>query len=174
MMLRFFHVVLLSIAFQSVAHALDEKEKMEMVEAHNSYRADVDVSEVAWSEKLATIAQNYANKLKNERSCKLVHSHTKGLGENLYWASAITYSSGEIEVQKITSKRVAASWASEQENYNYDNNSCARGKVCGHYTQMVWSDTTEIGCAKAVCENGSQVWVCNYSPPGNYVGEKPY
>ena len=50
---------------------------------------------------------------------------------------------------------------------------CKDGEVCGHYTQLVWKNTTEVGCAKVTCGNQT-IWVCNYNPPGNYVGQKPY
>ncbi|MBO4329990.1 MAG: hypothetical protein J5820_05070, partial [Rhodocyclaceae bacterium] len=36
----------------------------------------------------------------------------------------------------------------------------------GHYTQMVWNTTTEIGCGYKVCSGAIQM-VCNYNPPGN-------
>jgi pathogenesis-related protein 1 len=62
-------------------------------------------------------------------------------------------------------------WASESQNYDYNSNGC-RG-VCGHYTQMVWRDTKEVGCAVAPGE-GREVWACNYEPPGNWVGKRPY
>lgn len=55
-------------------------------------------------------------------------------------------------------------------------------KQCGHYTQIVWRNTTHVGCATKVCDKNSpfqgftrwQFWVCNYSPPGNFVGQRPY
>jgi PadR family transcriptional regulator len=45
--------------------------------------------------------------------------------------------------------------------------------VCGHYTQIVWSNTREVGCGVARDSN-REVWVCNYNPPGNWIGERPY
>jgi len=56
-------------------------------------------------------------------------------------------------------------------NYNYKTNRC-KG-MCGHYTQIVWRDTKELGCG--VARGGDrEIWVCDYSPPGNYQGRLPY
>jgi pathogenesis-related protein 1 len=48
----------------------------------------------------------------------------------------------------------------------------------GHYTQMVWRDSTEIGAGKAVVRTGplkgASVMYCNYDPPGNVIGKTPY
>jgi len=68
-------------------------------------------------------------------------------------------------------KDVVDSWGNEIENYNYEDNSCSG--VCGHYTQIVWATTKKVGCAKIKCD-GNDIWVCNYDPPGNWVGQKPY
>ena len=38
----------------------------------------------------------------------------------------------------------------------------------GHFTQVVWKDTRQLGCGVAMCDGG-EIWVCNYSPPGNFV-----
>ena len=49
-----------------------------------------------------------------------------------------------------------------------------RGKpVIGHYTQMVWKKTNEVGCATAD-SNTLSLLVCRYSPGGNLYGETPY
>ncbi|MDO9190699.1 MAG: CAP domain-containing protein [Sulfurimicrobium sp.] len=46
--------------------------------------------------------------------------------------------------------------------------------MCGHYTQLVWKKTTAVGCGMAVCGSRDQIWVCQYSPAGNWAGQKPY
>ena len=42
----------------------------------------------------------------------------------------------------------------------------------GHMTQVVWKDSTEVGCAVAETKwnPGSCIWACNYSNPGNVQG----
>lgn len=66
--------------------------------------------------------------------------------------------------------------ASEVQWYDYASNSCnaPAGKSCGHYTQVVWAKSTEVGCGVAICDGKGQIWVCNYKPAGNFSGQKPY
>lgn len=153
-----------------------------MVAAHNRWRQTVGTPAVKWSARLATTAQAYANKLKATQGCKQVHSDAAGLGENLFWASAAiktsTSSTGSKTItnkaQAITPTQATDAWGSEVRNYSSTTNLCATGRVCGHYTQVVWRATTDIGCGQAVCPDNSQIWVCNYTPQGNYVGQRPY
>ena len=44
------------------------------------------------------------------------------------------------------------------------------GADVGHYTQIVWRKTTEVGGAIAT-GGGNDVLVCRYSQPGNIIGE---
>jgi len=103
-----------------------------------------------------------------------MHSQANDFGENVFWASPAQYSDGFTEIQQLTPTQVVDDWGSEKNDYNYPSNSCAVGKMCGHYTQIVWKSTTEVGCGKALCPDNSQVWVCSYEPAGNYVGQRPY
>jgi len=147
------------------------------VTAHNLWRAAVGVNEkLSYSAELAASSQAWANKLKQSNHCKMRHSDPDGrYGENLYWASALNWSDGRKELQKKSPKQVVDSWGSEKADYNYADNSCASGKMCGHYTQIVWRSTQRVGCAVAVCaDTQQQVWVCQYQPAGNWVGKKPY
>ncbi|CAH8583635.1 unnamed protein product [Schistosoma mattheei] len=66
-------------------------------------------------------------------------------------------------------------WLDEYKNYDFYTRTCRMGQ-CGHYTQLVWEDTTDVGCGVTNCPNfpyGLSI-VCNYGPGGNYVGRSPY
>jgi len=147
-----------------------------MVAAHNHWRKTMNVPALSYSTDLAASAQEWANYLKQNNQCRMQHSKPDGrYGENLYWASAVLWSNGKRELQSVSPKKVVDSWGNERADYDYTSNSCAKGKMCGHYTQVVWKSTTTVGCAVAICEDSQeQVWVCQYQPPGNWVGEKPY
>jgi pathogenesis-related protein 1 len=139
------------------------------VAAHNLHRARVSpaakpaLPSVTWSNELAAQARAWAER------CQFDHSKTD-LGENL---SART-DMADPEV-------IVAAWAAEGESFDYARNRCASGEVCGHYTQVVWRDSTQIGCGVAQCGGGGPfgdhewvMWVCNYSPAGNWSGQRPY
>lgn len=147
-----------------------------IVAAHNRWRAQVGVEALSYSPELAASAQAWADELKQTHHCRMRHSKAEGrYGENLYWASALVWSDGRRELSKVPPVQVVAAWGSEQRDYDYASNRCAPGKMCGHYTQLVWQASTQVGCARAVCEDSQeQVWVCQYQPAGNVVGRKPY
>jgi pathogenesis-related protein 1 len=144
----------------------------EIVSAHNRWRAEVGVAPLSYSSKLAVSAKAWAEKLKASEQCGLRHSGKPDTGENLYGATA----TGPISLV-VTSAQVVDAWGEEKKDYDYASNSSKPGAVCGHYTQVVWRDTKSVGCGVAFCAAGdtkAQVWVCQYSPPGNYVGRRPY
>jgi pathogenesis-related protein 1 len=141
-----------------------------MVAAHNKWRSKTGVPALKWSNDLAASAQQWADQL-TRNGCKMKHS-TGTNGENIYWAGAAQRSDGASLTQEVTDQNVVDAWGNEVKYYDYANNSCH--SVCGHYTQVVWKSTTEVGCGMAFCSDKAQIWVCQYTPPGNMVGQKPY
>ncbi|KAJ0011318.1 hypothetical protein Pint_34572 [Pistacia integerrima] len=113
-------------------------------------RAAVGVGPVTWDNTVAAFAQNYANQRIGD--CALVHSGGGGkYGENLAWSSADLSGTDAVKM-----------WVDEKADYDYNSNTCAAGKVCGHYTQVVWRDSVRIGCAKVRCNNGGTFYsACN-------------
>lgn len=151
-----------------------------MLLTHNQVRAAHGLPPLRWSGQMASYAQQWADYLANYHGCQMehrshLHADLLNAGENIYWASPLSWSDGrEDEVQQITPTKVAQDWASEKPDYNYAANTCPPDKKCGHYTQMVWRTTTEVGCGMTICPDKGQIWVCSYNPAGNWEGEKPY
>jgi len=169
-------VILAAVLVSSPAYGRDF-DRSAFVTAHNDWRAKVGVKEkLAYSVPLEKSAQAWADTLKKTNNCQMRHSNSDGsYGENLYWASAINWSDGRKELQKVTPRHVVDSWGSEKADYDYSTNSCTPGKMCGHYTQVIWRTTKSVGCAMAVCKDTkTQIWVCQYKPAGNWIGKKPY
>ena len=141
-----------------------------MIAAHNAVRVQLGIPGLKWSGQLADVARNWADYLART-SCSLMQSGS-GYGENFYRAGPVTYSNGIRKIQEVSGQDVVSTWIDEGKNYSYAGNSCTG--ECGNYTQIIWRDTTEVGCGMAVCNDQAQIWVCNYSPAGNVVGRKPY
>jgi pathogenesis-related protein 1 len=131
----------------------------EMISAHNFYRRRVGTPPLRWSDDLATRAQQWATTLIEHGM--YAPRHDGRFGENLF----------EISRGSAKPFQVVSAWASEAANYNHRTNSC--NARCGHYTQVVWRSTRWVGCG--VAGNAKrEVWVCNYAPYGNTIGERPY
>jgi pathogenesis-related protein 1 len=130
-----------------------------MLAAHNAVRATQFIRPLTWSDALAARAQDWANTLLARG--EFVHYPKSPYGENLF----------EIDGATASPEQVVEAWSAESRDYDYATNRCR--KVCGHYTQVVWSSTTKVGCGVARSAR-REVWVCNYDPPGNYIGKRPY
>jgi uncharacterized protein YkwD len=130
--------------------------------AHNRARAALGEPPLRWSARLAATAQAWAEHQRGE-NCAMRHSQADGLGENLSWAAG----------QHLSPATAVKLWTDEAASYDHATNRCAPGAMCGHYTQIVWRNTREVGCGYASCGN-AELWVCNYAPAGNIVGFRPY
>jgi len=152
-------------------NAFTSTEKSNIILLHTNSRASVspaatDMKPITWDDALAQTAANYVD------SCVFEHNANRGsnVGENIY-----------MGYDAAIGNRSVASWVSEQANWSYQNG-CTSGKVCGHYTQVIWASTTKVGCARKTCAtvanqpnfNGATIVVCDYSPAGNVANQKPY
>ncbi|KAJ9175044.1 hypothetical protein P3X46_013630 [Hevea brasiliensis] len=151
---------LLSLACQILPlNAQDSPQ--DYLNAHNQARAAVGVGPMTWDNNVAAFARNYANQRAGD--CNLVHSSNRPYGENLAKSSG-----------NVSGKDAVKMWVDERAYYNYNSNSCAAGKQCGHYTQVVWHNSVLLGCAKMKRNNEGTFIGCNNDPPGNFDGKRPY
>jgi Cysteine-rich secretory protein family len=135
----------------------------EILNAHNQYRAELGAPPIAWSNTLAKQAQEQANYLSANR--KFEHSRVSGQGENLWMGTSHRFSL----IQMI------GSWGDEKQHFvkgTFPNVSrTGDWSDVGHYTQMVWRNTTQVGCAGADGPDGNYRFICRYVSPGNVMGQ---
>ena len=175
--------ILIIVLFSSCSKALDNVEENlninlygltqddidQALIIHNNARSDVDVPSLKWSSSLSKDASEWAAIMANEE--RMYHSENDSRpdqGENLFYTTA---------TDSLTSARNASQlWYEEIELYTYSPILSGENDFyeIGHYTQMVWKNTTEVGMAMAVSKSGKTFVVARYSPGGNYVGEYPY
>ncbi|RYY38472.1 MAG: hypothetical protein EOO08_14515 [Chitinophagaceae bacterium] len=148
--------------------AVPAAEAQAALDLHNSYRAEVNVAPLRWSERLAAFAQAWAaQQVKN--GCRMQHRPSTGTwaqqyGENIFWGNGRYFNASDA----------SNAWYGEKKDFRYGPINESNYLQVGHYTQMVWSTSTEVGIGAARCSNGAWIIVANYSPRGNVVSVKPY
>jgi Cysteine-rich secretory protein family/Tectonin domain len=148
---------------------LNPQDQQPVVAAQNAYRSDpaINAPNLQWDSTLATGAQAWADNLATNIH-QLQHSDPsmrQGLGENI--ASATTGSK--------TAAQMADMWGALEKPYFkpgiFPNVTTDSTKVVGHYTQVIWKTTTNVGCGLATdSTTGNTYLVCRYSPQGNMSG----
>lgn len=135
--------------------------------AQNQARSEVGQQPLRWDPALAQSAQRWADYL--AASGRFEHAPENRFapqGENI-WAGTKGYYAPEAMVD---------AWVREKKFYRAgvfpDNSTTGRVEDVGHYTQLIWRATTQVGCAKATGAT-EDVLVCRYSEAGNYKGERP-
>jgi hypothetical protein len=140
-----------------------------MLEAHNGERARVGTVPLVWNDALAADARAYAREM--ARSGRFAHAvqpkDKPRQGENLWMGTRGAYDIREMTDGWIGEKR----WFVNRPTPDFS--STGRWADVGHYTQMIWAGTTQLGCAVASNRDYDYL-VCRYSPPGNVVGRSAY
>ena len=136
--------------------------------AHNQERLGLGLEPLSWNPALAEQAQHWADYL--AASGRFEHAPEDPYapeGENL-WAGTKGYYAPEARVD---------AWIREKQFFRLgvfpDNSTTGRVEDVGHYTQLIWRATTEVGCAEAASA-GEDILVCRYAEAGNYRGEQPF
>ena len=146
---------------------LKRMRELELAE-HNHLRSLHGAEPLTLNNDLNEMAQNYAKVLAKKK--KMEHSEDRKLkghegewvGENLYclrFSGQINYGSGQM----------SKAWYSEIKNYDFKTG-ISKGGVIGHFTQLVWKDSKEVGFGVDF-NDGFCISVANYYPGGNYNDE---
>ncbi|GAX74354.1 hypothetical protein CEUSTIGMA_g1803.t1 [Chlamydomonas eustigma] len=148
----------------TTSSGLSSTGQIDVLNAHNTIRANFQAPALVWSSSLQSAAQSWAS------LCLFDHSPYP-YGENLALGS------------DNPASLVNLWYTAEFCNYNYSN----PGFTAGHFTQVVWLSTSQVGCAMvgpADCPNGisngaktytnAYMLVCEYYLPGNEAGLYSY
>ena len=177
--------IALTACFSIVCASLSATKQSELLRAHNYLRASTKpkpcspLLPVVWNRKLATVAQRYAESCiwrHNPKRTSQAGGDFYAVGENLAFTTHVNSNVTELVI----------AWYKEIDSYNFYSGKC--DDVCGHYTQIVWNTSTEVGCGAHVCRipdivgypipnsnfKEAIILVCNYGPAGNYQGQRPY
>ncbi|XP_075041580.1 uncharacterized protein LOC142101202 isoform X2 [Mixophyes fleayi] len=129
--------------------------EQEALDAHNKYRKSHGAPPLQLSRELSESSQKWVDHLLSINA--LQHSNTNH-GENLWykWDSSLRDASGS---------EVVETWYNEIKDYNFSKPGFQSNT--GHFTQVVWKDSKEVGIAKAVDGKGMVIAVAQYSPAGN-------
>jgi hypothetical protein len=178
-------------------------EKDRFVAAHNAARKAVKVEPLAWSDEASQAAADWLGQEKDRlieeakagwAKRKFVmpeHKSGEQYGENIAGWAGTRVPTAEQAVKFWLTEKSAFDKLNEGGSFKYGDQAGkteteAEGKeqpiIIGHYTALVWRKTTHLGAAKlmfqlADARGTTRTYVavfCNYSPPGNTRGEKPF
>ncbi len=145
-----------------------------LLAAHNAERIRLGIPPLVWSNKLAAQSARWAQELTTmdglEHSDGADYDSDDGEGEegeNLWRGTRGFY----------TPEQMVGLWVDERKifvNGPFPRNATnGRWRDVGHYTQLIWKSTKQVGCAIAASAD-DEILVCRYLEGGNVIGEKPY
>lgn len=140
---------------------LSVAERSELLDVHNRLRPDF--LRLQWDVALEDGAARWAAQLATSGQLANDDMLRGAQGENLYMAPSGRYTFGDI----------GRIWASERSAFRPgifpDVSGSGSAAQVAHYTQMIWPDTTYVGCAVQRTPR-ADFFVCRYSPVGNIYG----
>jgi len=148
--------------------------------AHNQVRAMVDTSGIAkgplpamkWDPDLAAHATAWASMCSDGDGNGLVDHSSQAYRTNVAGYAYVGENIFATGSSMASATQAVETWASEKVNFTYPTG-CSG--VCGHYTQVVWRDSVNVGCANVSCNSLQYkgIVMCQYGPGGNGPGA-PY
>ena len=132
----------------------------------NAERELLGLHSLSWDPALAAAAGEYAAEL--ARTGKWEHSspdRRRNQGENLWMGTRAAF----------TPEQMVKAWLTEKPMFRggtFPNVSTSGSwHDVGHYTQIIWPETSRVGCAVR-SSMAYDYLVCRYSAPGNVIGAR--
>ncbi|EDV93227.1 GH19187 [Drosophila grimshawi] len=164
-----------------IASGISTEERSIILQEHNRLRQLVatgrypgqpgaeNMREIVWDDELAARAQQWAD------NCQFRHDPHRTInrftmGQNL----AVIWSTAPLEANDGDFPSRIQNWFNEVQKYSFGD---AWSPKTGHYSQLVWGETSLVGCGFAEYKDNikyNKLYVCNYGPGGNVVGYNPY
>ena len=163
--------MLLGLAAVMPCHAAEPSPddfSAKILTAHNGARSELKLPPLVWSVTLAEHAQGWVAQLQKQgHPGHSPRDSRPGEGENIWAGSA----------GQFTPEEMVRGWTEEKAYFSNGPfpkvSKPGDKRIPGHYTQVIWKNTKEVGCAAGTL-GAFDVLVCRYAPLGNVPGEKPY
>jgi len=162
---------------------LSKLEKKEVLDYHNRLRSQVargltkqppssNMKELEWDEELAKVAQRHADQCKFRHDCSNCRRVERfKVGQNIY-------QSFSTNSERTDWRKAIDSWFNEIQSFSPRSvSSYSFSTKTGHYSQLVWADTSKIGCGVIQHKDGrftARLYVCNYGEAGNILRRPVY
>ncbi|XP_063296918.1 cysteine-rich venom protein-like [Pelobates fuscus] len=136
-----------------------------IIDTHNYLRTLVKPSasnmlKMVWNDAAAQTAARYASQCIAGHSAPNLRTIPNfNCGENIF-----------LSTFKASWDDVLKSFYSEVVDFIYGYGPRLPNIQTGHYTQLTWATSFQVGCAVAQCSNAKYTYnyVCHYCPPGNF------
>jgi uncharacterized protein YkwD len=136
-----------------------------LLAAHNTERVRLKLKPLVWSNRLAADAARWAKHQADTATFE--HATDTDDGENLWMGTRNSY----------TAEDMVGAWIEERSSFKDGSfphvSTTGNWLDVGHYTQLIWFNTTSVGCARAANQVDDYL-VCRYDPPGNWTGQNPF
>ncbi|EFP04995.1 hypothetical protein CRE_03257 [Caenorhabditis remanei] len=153
------------------AHYDTEDLKKWLLHYHNKYRTHHNAGNMATNGELNKAAQKWANEMAHRKQC-LVHEQPSKFGENLSYFAATHFPS-----PNTCAAAIIQGFYTEGVGYDYSRFDASSWTKTGHFTQLLWKASVNLGVGVANVKRGSMhhIYVClKYDPPGNMQTSDAY
>jgi hypothetical protein len=132
---------------------------------HNEARDAKRLPRLTWSPALAAAAIPWGQTVAKDGNLRHSAKESRpGQGENIWMGTAHFYSLEHMMDRFLDEERMFRPGVFPEVT------TTKKWEDVAHYTQIIWPETREVGCA-LVTANDRDALVCRYSPPGNVFGQ---